>query len=86
MRHHAQDRVADAFGLRGQLKHVNLVELAMADDLVGSLLRNQAEPTLHLGQLRFDVEVLLRLKVLRNLDMKDLFLCNQNWHAYRGEM
>ena len=60
LRHHAEDRVADALGLLAQLDHVDLVEPAVADDLVGGLLRNQAQAALHLGQRGFDVEVLLR--------------------------
>ena len=43
-----------------QLGHVDLVEPAVADDLVGRLLRDEAEPALDLGQRGFDVEVLLR--------------------------
>ena len=60
LRHDAEDRVADALGLLAQLGHVDLVESAVADDLVGRLLRNEAEPALHLGQRGLDVEVLLR--------------------------
>ena len=60
LRDDAEDRVADALGLLAQLGHVDLVEPAVADDLVGRFLRNQAEAALDLGQRGFDVEVLLR--------------------------
>ena len=59
LRHHAEDRIADAFGLLTQLRQIDLVEPAVADDLVGRLLWNEAEPALHLGQSGFDVEVRL---------------------------
>ena len=57
---HAEDRVADALGLLAQLGQVDLVEVAVADDLLGGLGRDQPELALHLGQRGFDVEVLLR--------------------------
>ena len=57
---HGDDRIADALGLPAQLDHVDLVEAAVADDLVGRLLRDDAELPLHLGQGGLDVEVVLR--------------------------
>ena len=41
-----------------RLRHVDLVEAAVADDLVGRLLRDQPEAALHDGQRALDVEVL----------------------------
>jgi hypothetical protein len=58
LRHHAQDRVADALGLLAQPVHVDLVQVAVADDLVGRFLRDQPQPGLHLGQRALDVDVL----------------------------
>jgi len=60
LRDDAEDRIADPLGLLAQLGHVDLIEPAVADDLVGRLLRDQADPALDLGQRGFDVEVLLR--------------------------
>jgi hypothetical protein len=37
---------------------VNLLEIAVLDDLVGGLLRDQAQLALHLGERTLDVEVL----------------------------
>ena len=56
---HGDDGIADALGLPAQLDHVDLVEAAVADDLVGRLLRDDAELALHLGQGGLDVEVVL---------------------------
>ena len=60
LRHHAEDRIADALGLLPQLGHVDLVEPAVAHDLVGRVLRDQAEAALNLGERRLDVEIFLR--------------------------
>src|SRR6185295_4965443 len=60
LRHDAEDRIADAFGLLAQLRQIDLLELAVAADLVGRLLWNEAETALHLRQGCLDVEVLLR--------------------------
>ncbi len=52
------DRVADLLGLGLELDPVDLRQLAVADDLVGRLLRDDAEFALDLGQGALDVEVL----------------------------
>ena len=58
LRDDAQDRVADALGLLAQPRHVDLLDPAVADDLVGRFLRDQAQTPLHDGQGPFDLDVL----------------------------
>ena len=60
LRDDTQDRIADALRLRAELLHVDLADVAVADDFVGGLLRNDAEPALHDGERPLDVDVLLR--------------------------
>src|SRR4030095_11839051 len=47
LRDNAQNRIADALGLSAQLVHVDLADVAMAHDLVGRLLGNDAKTALH---------------------------------------
>ena len=56
--HHRDDRVADLFGLGLELGPVDLRQLAVADDLVGRMLRDHAQRSLHFRQRAFDVQVL----------------------------
>jgi len=52
-----QDRIADPFGLGFQLCEVEQAPIAVAADLLGRRLRNNAEPRLGAGQRRLDVQI-----------------------------
>ena len=55
--HHRQHRIADALGLGFQFRDVEAVGTAVAHDLGGGRLGNDAKPRLHAGQRRLDVEI-----------------------------
>jgi hypothetical protein len=63
--HDAEHRVADALRLRLQLRHVDRLEAAVAADLVGRLLRNDAKARLHERQRGLNVEVALHPSFVR---------------------
>ncbi len=65
LRHHRQHRVADALGLLLQLLDVELVELALLEDFLARLLRDDAEPGLRAGQPGLEVEILLDAVAVR---------------------
>ena len=57
--HHWQDRIADQLRLALELIHVNNVEGAFGRDFIGGSLWNEAQPSLHPRQCRFNVEIAL---------------------------
>ena len=57
--HHRQHRIADALGLRFQLGEIDLGDVAMPADLLGGLLRDDAEPRLRPRQRGLEVEIFL---------------------------
>src|SRR5262249_28872323 len=57
--HDRQHRIADALGLAPDLRHVELRDEAMLDDLVAGVLRNDAEPRLRARERRLEVEIFL---------------------------
>ena len=59
LRHDRQDRITDARGLGFELREIELGGVAMADDLVGGVLRNDPEPRLGARQRGLEVEVFL---------------------------
>ena len=63
--HHTEDRIADTLGVALQFREVDLLDAAVPVDLVGCLLRDDAEPRLHTGKRRLYVEVLLRAVLVR---------------------
>jgi hypothetical protein len=65
LRDDAEHRIADALGLDLELRHVDLVDRAVAHDLVRRRLRDDPEPRLHTGESRLDVQVLLRAVLVR---------------------
>ena len=54
------DGITDLLGLSLQFCPINLVDIAVFDDLIGSLLRNDAELALHFRERTLDVEVFRR--------------------------
>ncbi len=56
--HHAQDRIADALGLLLEASEVDVLDPALAHDLLRGLLGDDAEPSLRLRQRRLDLEVI----------------------------
>src|SRR6266705_2834283 len=58
LRHHAEHGIADALGLCAQFIHVDLRDIAVADDLVSRLAGNDAKDSLNAGKRLFDFEIL----------------------------
>jgi hypothetical protein len=56
---HRQHRIADALGLFLQLVEVELIGLAVLEDLVAGVLRNNAETGLRPRQSRLEIQILL---------------------------
>ena len=57
--HHRQHRIADALGLLLELREVELIDRAVAADLLRRFSRDDAEARLHARERRLDVEVVL---------------------------
>ncbi len=57
---HRNDGITDLLGLCLQLFPINLVNVAVLDDLISRLFRNDAELSLHLRERTLDVEVFRR--------------------------
>ena len=57
LRDDAEHGIADALGLGAQFFHIDLVDVAGGDDLVGRFLRDDAEPGLHAGQSGLDIQI-----------------------------
>ncbi len=57
--HHRQHRIADELGLGLEPRHVELLGVAVAANLLGRLARDDAEPRLDARQRRLDVEIAL---------------------------
>jgi hypothetical protein len=57
LRDHTQDGIADPLCLRAEFVHIDLVDIAVAGDLVRSLLRNDAQAALHDRKRLFDLQV-----------------------------
>ncbi len=62
--HHRQHRIADALGLGFELCEIDLGDIAVLDDLVCRLLRDDAEPRLRPRQRRLEVEIFLHAVVV----------------------
>src|SRR6185369_188092 len=58
--HHAEDRIADAFGLLLQAGEVDVFDPALALDLTRGLLRDDAEAGLRPGERALDLQVIAR--------------------------
>ena len=58
LRDDAENRIADALGLRAQLVEIELRDVAVTDDFVRGFLRDDAEAALHDRQRLFDLDVL----------------------------
>src|SRR5262249_60158525 len=56
--HPTEDRIADALGLLLEAGEIDVLDLALAYDLLRGLLRNDAEPRLRLRQRRLDLEII----------------------------
>ena len=77
-----------------ELAHVDLVDRAVLDDLVGGFLGNDAQPALHSCKRGFDVEILLRA-VLVGPDLahrlgaedvaEDVGIDDRGWHGLRSQ-
>jgi hypothetical protein len=65
LRDDAKDGIADPFRLLAQFHHVDLVNGAVPDDLVGGFLRDDFQSGLNAGQGRFDVQVFLSAVLIR---------------------
>ena len=63
--HHRQHRVADPLGLLLQLLDVVLVELAVLEDFLACLFRNDAELGLRTGEPRLEIEIFLDAVAVR---------------------
>ena len=63
--HHRQHRIADPLGRLLELRHVDFVGRAMADDFVGGVLRDDAELGLRPRQRRLEVEIFLHAVLVR---------------------
>jgi hypothetical protein len=58
--HHAEDRIADAFGLLLQAGEVDVFDPALPLDLTRGLLRDDAEAGLRPGERALDLQVIAR--------------------------
>ena len=65
LRDDAKDGIADPLRLLAQLRHIDLVDGAVLDDLVGGFLGNDFQSGLNAGQRRFDIQVLLSAVLIR---------------------
>src|SRR4030095_10222223 len=65
LRHDAENRIADALGLRLELVHVDLADVAVAHDLVRGFARNDAEPPLDERERALHGEILRRAVFVR---------------------
>ena len=63
--HHGNDGVANLLGFGFQFGPVDGAELAVLHDLIGRLLRNDAQLALYFGQCAFDVQVFGRAVLVR---------------------